>query len=354
MKKILAIIMTILISVPIFITDASAEENKTDNILVLGDSISSGYGLEGYNEDRYSARSYSMILKDKLDSSAIKNYATDGYTSSQLLSLLKSGKVDEDIKNADIVVFSIGGNDVLNCFVEILEKTVSDITLGSLQNLEQTLNDALENLTYENKKESYDGILSEFKANYISILDYIINTNKNIKIYPLTLYNPLSVPLIPQSTRETADILCQDISKTIIDNSSDNVVVADVASAFKGKTLVYTNMTKMDIHPNAKGHELIAELVYDAINNITYTDASGAVTESSETTEADAEDVIVQPESADTSPLETFPPVLPDSTETGSSGNGTNMLLIAILTGVLAVIVCLLVLIKLNKKNGKQ
>lgn len=38
------------------------EVNVPPNILVLGDSIAAGYGLEGYSENRYSCASYANLL----------------------------------------------------------------------------------------------------------------------------------------------------------------------------------------------------------------------------------------------------------------------------------------------------
>ena len=43
------------------------EVNVPPNILVLGDSIAAGYGLEGYSENRYSCASYANLLHDQYD-----------------------------------------------------------------------------------------------------------------------------------------------------------------------------------------------------------------------------------------------------------------------------------------------
>ena len=47
--------------------------------------------------------------------------------------------------------------------------------------------------------------------------------------------------------------------------------VADVAPAFEGKCRDLTNITDIDIHPNAEGHKRIADVVDTAVREHTYT-----------------------------------------------------------------------------------
>ena len=78
-------------------------------MMFLGDSIAAGYGLEGYSQnDLYSCSSYSNILKEKYEAELdgdcqheMVNKAVSGATSGDLLDLIQSGELDEDLRDSD-------------------------------------------------------------------------------------------------------------------------------------------------------------------------------------------------------------------------------------------------------------
>ena len=84
-----------------------AASDKYTNLLVLGDSISTGYGLPG---DVSTRQNYSNLLAKKIAADSVKNYAVDGATSSDLLSLLTSNA--KLLQDKDLILMSIGGNDL--------------------------------------------------------------------------------------------------------------------------------------------------------------------------------------------------------------------------------------------------
>ncbi|MGN1133442.1 MAG: SGNH/GDSL hydrolase family protein, partial [Oscillospiraceae bacterium] len=80
------------------------------NLLFLGDSIATGYGLEGYSDGKDNCNSYANQLTEKYsqelsDTCQVteKNAAVDGKTSKELLEELKSGMYDSQLKDADAV-----------------------------------------------------------------------------------------------------------------------------------------------------------------------------------------------------------------------------------------------------------
>ena len=113
MKKMLASFLSFITIIMIFSLNAAAqteyEEIKTDTppeILFLGDSIATGYGLDGYKSGKENCESYANILAYKYANqlkgkckTAMKNSAIDGQTSSELLSGLNHGIYDEDLRN---------------------------------------------------------------------------------------------------------------------------------------------------------------------------------------------------------------------------------------------------------------
>ncbi len=82
--------------------------DSIENIVLLGDSITSGYGLA---ESEYA---YGEILADYLGAK-VDNYAQPGAESGDLKNLVSSNKeVDASLKDADLVVISIGANDMMH------------------------------------------------------------------------------------------------------------------------------------------------------------------------------------------------------------------------------------------------
>ena len=82
---------------------ASAAEKK---MLVLGDSISAGYGLAngelGYYDYVAEYGGYSMT-----------NLAVSGDTTVDLLEVIAKDNTQKAVKDADLICISIGGNDLL-------------------------------------------------------------------------------------------------------------------------------------------------------------------------------------------------------------------------------------------------
>lgn len=86
------------------------KENKIA-IVALGDSLTSGTGDT-------TGKGYVLRLKDKLqeqsgkETHVLNNLAIPGYRSEQLLQNLKQKKVRDALADADLILFSIGGNDI--------------------------------------------------------------------------------------------------------------------------------------------------------------------------------------------------------------------------------------------------
>ena len=110
MKKIIsAVLSAILIFSSIGTVSAYAEKyGDGDNIVVLGDSIASGYGLD---EKEYS---YAQIVADYMDAN-LENYAAAGATSSETLAAVRSFDSEKkaQLAKADLVIISTGANDII-------------------------------------------------------------------------------------------------------------------------------------------------------------------------------------------------------------------------------------------------
>ena len=124
MKRILSAVMTAAIAasaaLPFSGTATAAED--ISNIVVLGDSIASGYGLaegeKNYGEivgNYYGAKTY--------------NYAKSGDATTDLIAKLETptAELKASIKDADYVIVSVGGNDMLQYASNYLLKVCANV-----------------------------------------------------------------------------------------------------------------------------------------------------------------------------------------------------------------------------------
>lgn len=243
------------------------EVNVPPKTVFLGDSIAAGYGLKGYDKnDLTKCPSYANILAEVFKSNlpeeadfAYENLAISGYTSQQLLDLLKGGTCNKALSDADAVVVSIGGNDMLGVFLGIMGK---DNSVGDMVNRSLSLSDDL------------DTALAPFPEKLSAITDEIHDRTKNAdcKLIIQTLYNPFEghvISLLDKLGEEKIGKLNETIFS--LSENGENYLVADVASSFKGRNQELTNIKDMDIHPNAEGHQLIAKTLEELIEKQTFT-----------------------------------------------------------------------------------
>lgn len=98
---------------------ADAVESK-GSLVILGDSISSGYGLE---EGEYN---YGEILGEYFDYDT-ENFAVPGLTTAGLIEKLADDNVKNAVSGADMIVISIGGNDFITTARDVIEDKYGEI-----------------------------------------------------------------------------------------------------------------------------------------------------------------------------------------------------------------------------------
>lgn len=236
MKKILSVLlaltMLLSLSIPVF----AAEEKL--NFLSLGDSIAAGYGLVSPNKQAYGA------IVSNTNGYNFKNDAISGHTTQAMFRRINEPKVAEDIKNADIICISIGGNNFL---------------LGNLPGL---INDALE----KNDYTKFDEIADTYYDELGRIFTYIKELNPDATLLLQTLYNPMYADDdLRMVYQEGADRLNATMTKFLSDNEGLYTLV-DVGAAFENYA---DEIIAGDyIHPNSKGHVIIAGEVLKTLNEL--------------------------------------------------------------------------------------
>lgn len=225
MKKIIKFILCLLLLIPI-----STKATESYNLLGLGDSITTGYGISD------SKNIYINILKDYLmeyyPNITLNNEAINGLTSKQMLNNIQNDKSLQDkIEYANMIVMSIGGNDYL------------------------------QEIIYHQNPETFIKIGNQLLDNLESIYDSIFNLNKSVNLIVIPLYNPYLVllknnqELLKTYNKTQTDVINQINKYQVTYNKK--IYTSDTLSR---KIERGNNLNQgIDPHPNLSGHKLIAE-----------------------------------------------------------------------------------------------
>lgn len=209
-------------------TDVVAKEKKktgTLQIVSLGDSLTRGVGdKEGIG---YIGRTKEALQKDYKQKVALTNLAVSGAKMPDLLKQIESSGAQYSIKQADVIVLTIGGNDLFPGWE----------SLGKI---------GLE--TYRPDTETFQ---NEAKK----IIGEIRKLNTDSPIFWLGLYNPFEdVEDLKGSSNIVVDWNAS-LEKLAINNK--NVYITPTFDLFqnRGKDLLYSD----HFHPNEVGYTYMAD-----------------------------------------------------------------------------------------------
>ncbi|MCQ2427824.1 MAG: SGNH/GDSL hydrolase family protein [Clostridia bacterium] len=284
----LALMLLIGAAVPAFAADADKKTYR--QLLVLGDSITTGYGLQNYTVgDPYKCPSYANKLAAALGLEAGSTYinkAVNGDKSSNLLALLPS--VKSYVEKSDLIIISIGGNEILGNLA-MIASAVSGKTISSLAEAMSTLlaSDAAAFAAAAANAElqaQLTNIVKLYTANMQKIVSMLKSYNPDARVLFLAQYNPLNkVPGIEPVNSLGAPMLASinAAMKLVVETAGYEIV--DVPSVIDDFAAARTNILTMDIHPNSIGHDEIYKLLLD------YLDIGDASSAPAETTECEHE-----------------------------------------------------------------
>lgn len=208
---------------------------KPLKIAALGDSLTEGVGAS--NEEG----GYIHYLQNDLESlKGVKevtfyNYGIRGHRSSQLLERIQEEEVKDHVSKADLIILTIGGNDVM----KVVKDNFFDLNLDLFQ----------------------EGKVS-FEDNLNKIMKAVRHINPDAVILLIGLYNPFSQ--LFANIDEFNQILTDwnEAGQNVVAqyNNSYFVEIEDIF-ADAGIELLYEDL----FHPNDKGYQLIADRVFEAI-----------------------------------------------------------------------------------------
>lgn len=279
MKKFASILTAAAVAVSAMTFTASAEGGS---LVVLGDSITSGYGLDGYTAGDNTSAADSFANRLAAGYQDYSNFAVDGRTSAELLTALDDSDVSAALAGADTIVISIGGNDFLQPMITAL--MTAAMQDPDIMNLMSSGADVSEDDYAELFQKLAETVLEAAKTvdtsavveNITEIFAKLGNAAPEAQAIILTVYDPFEgvtgMEMFDVVAREKLAELNSGITETATAYGAD---VVDVFAAFKGHALDYTNIASMDIHPNRDGHAVIYSMLSD-IAEATSVPASGA------------------------------------------------------------------------------
>ncbi|SEK93771.1 Lysophospholipase L1 [Carnobacterium iners] len=209
-----------------------SDEIPTDSseILILGDSI--GFGIGDEEELGIGGRYLDLIAKEGQEKKAVKNSSIPGYESADLVKSIKSGENNASILGANLIILSIGGNDLNRLEYE------DSVTLT---------------LAFEEALKSY-------KENLAAITKEIRTINPDAQLAFIGLYNPYS----EEEPEKAIFLLEWNYETRVIVNSDVKFAYIPTYELFEYHLDDYLSID--EFHPSGLGYQVIAEVLNKIIN----------------------------------------------------------------------------------------
>lgn len=266
MKRFLRNIIASVLSVSVVaFFPLQAQAYQPQSIVVLGDSISSGYGLTGYPSS--TVDNYGNLFAAQYEAK-VENLAVDGSTSAYWISAAEAAA--DTIADADTILMSVGGNDVLGLLLDDLQAfawnsistNISAITSEQLQDIFSTdiVGQFTEQLQQPDVMARYTEAGEGYADNLLAIVSAIKQANPTAPLFIQTIYNPFDGATGFEALSDIAQEILAPINEAILINADQaGYLAVDVHTAFVGQGMALTNIGRLDIHPNAAGHAKIAQ-----------------------------------------------------------------------------------------------
>ncbi|HIT22667.1 MAG TPA: SGNH/GDSL hydrolase family protein [Candidatus Scybalousia intestinigallinarum] len=207
--------------------------SKEINYIALGDSLVEG--RNPYGEISYSYTDYLRdILKETKRLNYYQKYAQSGYqTSDMIAKIQEDNQLKKDLRESDLVTISIGANDFLG------KIDISNLSLDVIK-------------TYKN---TIEGIFPDVEECIKEIRKY---AKENLII--IGYYNP--IPFLFNTSQQELDELFAYIDDEYQKIAKEyNAIYISNYQLFKENKDFLPN--PLDIHPNSKGYQEIAEIIME-------------------------------------------------------------------------------------------
>ncbi|KMY54232.1 hypothetical protein AC623_10045 [Bacillus sp. FJAT-27231] len=216
-------------------------DKESLNHLAIGDSIIAGFGSE--NEESF-VDYFSRRLEEKTGKTVVlENEGILGINSTNLNTLVQTGKFDEQIKRADLITINVGGNDILETLYQ-----------GD----------------YKNVVANFDSMRETFIKNLTAMTDRIQKENPSAAIVFLEMYNPLKPS---HDLYKVADQLLPKWNVKIYEvaHKYNHSIVLETTKVINGHHLQY--LAPDGVHPNALGYEALSKQMLEQLKKKPFVEA---------------------------------------------------------------------------------
>ncbi|MCP3027421.1 SGNH/GDSL hydrolase family protein [Halobacillus sp. A5] len=205
-------------------------------VVAMGDSLTQGVG------DGTDNGGYIGILEDNINDNdetadfTIDNFGRKGDRTDQLLTRMESEEISSSVEDADLVLITIGANNV----VQVIEENFTSLSHDDFYPARENYRDELE-----------------------EILTQVETSNPDASIYLIGLYNPFNqyfddIPALSQIMTEW-----NNVSEEVVDDHSNAsfIPIEDVFEEKENELL----WEEDHFHPNEEGYKQMAERVLEYI-----------------------------------------------------------------------------------------
>lgn len=209
--------------------------SKESHMVAIGDSLTQGVG------DNVVEGGYVGILDDIMNEDnkqvTFDNYGVRGNTSGQLYERLDNSDVKQSLKDADVILITIGANDVM----KVVKQNFTDLTLKDFQQ---------ERIAYKERLKN--------------IFDKMREYNPDAEIYLLGFYNPFA-KFFPELEELGVIVESWNSAGKKVTQQYDDITFIPTVELFADKEADF--FAKDNFHPNHQGYQLIAKQVLKYITD---------------------------------------------------------------------------------------
>lgn len=260
--------------------------NHIKKYVALGDSITLGTGLANIADE-----SYPSLVSDTFNVD-VSNYGVDGMNSSWLLYNIEHGDYSDDIKSADLITLSVGSNDILWIFYQIVADAFN-VDINNTTNLIGSISDnytnadtfqkidmiskLYKNAYSEKTKKELNEAIDKYKKTWPNLINNIKKLNPNSEIVVIEYYNPyhnIFLPLVgngSESFSKYLDLYIDELNSFLYENENLGYDIAYIKDDFYKTHSTNVSVSlfnfNLDPHPNKLGHEIIYEKILNLLNN---------------------------------------------------------------------------------------
>lgn len=284
MKKLVCLLLAALLVLPC----ALAEQETV--YLALGDSITAGWGLNAEAGEK----GFPELLAENMGYTLV-NRAVSGYRTADVIAQLADPAVAADVARADVITLTIGGNDMIALLLELTAQTYNAMAAASMPGAPAiTAQDVMTILSTPDdlRQQTIMGCaqmamagsaemgipplsenpavaagLEAYGLALAQLLTALRTLNPDVTIVVATQYNPY-MELEGSFAEMNVGVAegLTGLNAAIIANAPvGGYLVADVNAAFiaAGGDLCNADAAtgNMDVHPNAAGHAVIAQVM---------------------------------------------------------------------------------------------